>query len=56
MTCTPGLTRSAQSRIPFGLFLRTRNTMVEVYGVLLWGSLACQSDAIRPVLAMASMS
>ena len=29
MTCTPGLMRSSQSLIPFGLSLRTRNTMVE---------------------------
>src|SRR5215468_7151480 len=35
MTCTPGRVRSAQSLIPLGLPLRTRNTIVEVYGELL---------------------
>ena len=30
MTSTPGFTRSFQSLIPFGLPLRTRNTIVEV--------------------------
>ena len=48
MTATPGFTRSFQSLIPFGLPLRTRKTIVEVYGELLCGSRFCQSSAIRP--------
>ena len=32
ITDTPGLTRSSQSLMPLGLPLRTRNTIVDVYG------------------------
>ena len=57
MTCTPGLTRSAQSWMPLGLPLRTRNTIVDVYGVLLLGKRFCQSLATKPERsAIASMS
>src|SRR3546814_5774422 len=42
MTCTPGLMRSFQSLMCLGLPLRTRNTMVDVYGALLWGRRLCQ--------------
>src|SRR3569833_1746307 len=34
----PGFARSAQSLMPFGLPLRTMNTMVDVYGALLFGN------------------
>src|SRR5690242_1983611 len=37
-TITPGLTRSSQSLMPFGLPLRTTNTIVDVYGDELLGS------------------
>src|SRR4030095_2064973 len=43
MTDTPGRARSFQSRIALGLPLRTRNTIVEVYGELLLGRRRCQS-------------
>ena len=38
----PGLIRSPQSLMPLGLPLRTRNTIVEVYGALLSGRRLCQ--------------
>src|SRR5688572_27144850 len=53
---TPGLMRSDQSRIPLGFPLRTRNTMVDVYGELFCASRFCQSVAISPLLAIASTS
>src|SRR5690242_7003279 len=57
MTDTPGLARSSQSVICLGLPLRTRNTMVEVYGALLLGKRVAQSaDEISPALRMASTS
>src|SRR5262245_48291033 len=37
-----GFTRSPQSLMPLGLPLRTRNTMVDVYGELLCGRRDCQ--------------
>jgi hypothetical protein len=40
----------------FGLPFRTRNTMVDVYGVLLFGSRFCQPLSVRPALAIASTS
>ena len=42
ITATPGLTRSLQSLMPFGLPLRTRNTIVDVYGELFCGKRFCQ--------------
>ena len=42
ITDTPGLTRSSQSRIPFGFPFRTIKTIVEVYGELLCGRRDCQ--------------
>ena len=56
MTWIPGLTRSLQSLMFLGFPLRTRNTIVDVYGVLLFGSRFCQPLSVRPALAMASMS
>ncbi len=47
MTSTPSFTRSFQSLMPFGLPLRTRNTIVDVYGQLLCGKRFCQSAGIR---------
>ena len=44
----PGLTRSLQSLIPFGLPLRTRKTIVDVYGELFCGSRFCQSGVDQP--------
>ncbi len=56
-TLTPGLARSAQSLMPFGLPLRTRITVVDEVGALLSGSRLAQSAAISlPRLAIASMS
>src|SRR5688572_27334422 len=55
-TLTPGLARSVQSLMPFGLPLRTRITVVEVLGAALLGRRLAQSVAIRPRLAIASMS
>ncbi|MNH40658.1 hypothetical protein D3C79_1020140 [compost metagenome] len=57
MTDTSFLIRSPQSLMPFGLPLRTRNTMVEVYGVLASGRRFCQSSGkVLPSLAISSMS
>jgi hypothetical protein len=57
MTDTPGRTRSLQSLMPFGFPFRTRSTIVEVYGVLLFGRRDCQSlGSRRPFSAIASMS
>ena len=42
MTLTPGFTRSSQSRIPFGFPLRTRKTMVDVYGAESLAKSLCQ--------------
>ncbi len=42
ITAIPGLMRSPQSLMPFGFPLRTRNTIVEVYGVLFCGSSVAQ--------------
>src|SRR3954452_10366923 len=53
----PGLTRSLQSLMPLGLPLRTRNTMVEVYGELLSvRRLAQLIGSSLPCVATASMS
>ena len=53
----PGLARSAQSWMPFGLPLRTRITVTEVVGAALFGSRLAQSSGISlPRAAMASMS
>src|SRR5690348_1731365 len=53
----PGLIKSFQSLIAFGLPLRTRNTMVDVYGELLLGKRFCQSEGRSfPFSAMASIS
>ena len=43
MTEMPGLIKSSQSLIPLGFPLRTRKTIVEVYGELLFGRRFCQS-------------
>ena len=43
ITEIPGRTRSSQSLICLGFPARTKNTMVEVYGQLLFGSRFCQS-------------
>ena len=57
MTPTPGLTRSLQSLMPFGLPLRTRNTIVDVYGELFCGSRFCQPGVLMsPLCWIASMS
>ena len=48
ITDTPGFTRSSQSRIFFGLPLRTRKTIVDVYGELLCGSRVCQFSGRSP--------
>ncbi len=57
ITCTPGLIRSSQSLIPFGLPLRTRKLIVEVYGQLLFGRRFCQSSGTRsPWVCSASIS
>ena len=50
MTPMPGFTRSFQSLMPFGLPLRTRNTIVEVYGALLFGRNLIQPGVMRPAL------
>jgi len=42
--------------MPLGFPLRTRKTIVELYGALLWGSRFCQSLAISPAFAIASTS
>ena len=42
--------------MPFGFPFRTRNTIVEVYGVLLFGSRFCQSFVVSPAFAIASTS
>src|SRR5882724_4833982 len=53
----PGLIRSGQSLMPLGLPLRTRNTIVEVYGELLSGKrLAQLMGSSFPWVATASMS
>jgi hypothetical protein len=39
-----------------GLPLRTRNTIVDVYGAAFFGSRVAQSDLMSPALAIASMS
>jgi hypothetical protein len=57
MTETPGRARSAQSSICFGLPLRTRNTIVDVYGALFQGRRFCHAaGSSLPCFAMASMS
>src|SRR5262245_50024317 len=57
MMATPGLTRSPQSRMFLGLPLRTRNTIVDVYGELLCGKRDCQfTGSSLPLVATASMS
>src|ERR1044072_3584201 len=49
--------RSSQSLMPFGLPLRTRNTIVEVYGALLLGRRLCQlMGSSLPFSAIASTS
>ena len=56
-TLTPGLARSGQSAIFFGLPLRTRITVTEVVGAALFGRRFAQSSGISlPRVAMASMS
>src|SRR3546814_1807779 len=54
MTCTPGLMRSFQSLMCLGLPLRTRNTMVDVYGALLCGRRLCQFSG--SALALSAMA
>jgi hypothetical protein len=57
MTATPGFARSPQSLTPFGLPLRTRKTIVEVYGELFSGRRFCQAAGKSfPCFAIASMS
>jgi len=57
ITEMPGRARSPQSLIFFGLPLRTRNTIVEVYGELLSGRRVCQlAGSSLPCCAIASMS
>ncbi len=57
MTAMPGFTRSGQSLIFFGLPLRTRNTIVDVYGALLFGSRLSQFNGSSfACCAMLSMS
>ena len=57
MTLTPGLARSSQSLMPFGLPFRTTSTMVEVYGDALCGSFFCHSAVSQPpCFARASVS
>ena len=56
MTATPGRIRSGQSWMAFGLPLRTRNTMVLVFGTAWSGSRSAQPGASRPRPASASMS
>src|SRR6185503_7122473 len=57
MTEIPGRVRSLQSLMFFGLPLRTRNTIVDVYGALLCGSRDCQlTGSNLPLVAIASMS
>jgi hypothetical protein len=56
-TPMPGLARSAQSRIPFGLPLRTRITVTDVVGAALFGRRLAQSSGISlPRVASTSMS
>jgi hypothetical protein len=56
-TATPWRARSPQSRICFGLPLRTSSTIVDVYGALLCGSRDSQSgDSSLPCVTSASMS
>ena len=57
ITATPRFARSSQSLMPLGLPLRTRNTIVDVYGELLCGKRVCQfSGSSLPFCAIASMS
>ena len=51
MTCTPGLTKSLQSWMFFGLPLRTKNSMVEVVGEASLGNFFAQSLATTPLSA-----
>ena len=44
--------RSGQSRMPFGLPLRTRNTIVDVYGELLFGNRDCHDAGRRRLTAL----
>ena len=53
---TPGLIKSPQSLMPFGLPLCTKNTMVDVYGVEFCGNFFCQSFATKPRAAISSIS
>ena len=47
MISTPSPSKSGQSRMPFGLPLRTRNTIVDVYGELLFGKRDCHDAGSR---------
>jgi len=55
-TLTPGRARSAQSRIAFGLPLRTMMTVIELVGAALCGSRFAQSAGSRPLSATMSIS
>ena len=54
MTDTPFFTKSSQSLIPFGFPLRTKNTIVDVYGDELFSNSDCQSSLIKLRLAATS--
>ena len=49
---TPGFTMSGQSLMPFGLPLRTTNTIVDVYGSELLGRRVSQSGSMSPAFAI----
>jgi hypothetical protein len=55
MTSTPGLIRSSQVLMPFGLPLRTTSTTTELVIMPLWAS-AFQSLATRPASTSLVMS
>jgi hypothetical protein len=55
-TLVPALARSGQSRMPFGLPLRTRITVTDVVGAALFGNRLAQSSGISLARAIASMS
>ncbi len=53
----PGRVRSFQSLMCFGFPLRTRKTIVDVYGELLFGKRLCQFRGNEPARSLiASMS
>ena len=56
ITWVPGLTRSSQSLMFFGLPLRVRNSIVDVVGEALPAKRLAQSLATTPVPARNSMS